>query len=103
MNSPSLRVKRDPDGEGGWIEAHEGDTVQGRLYFALFIDGSIGVEIVEVDPDCQRRGVATAMLVHLIELNPNTATYRAAIVSEASQRLFDSMAAKRPDITFDTD
>jgi ribosomal protein S18 acetylase RimI-like enzyme len=99
MTSPSIRVEPYRDGQGGMIEAHVGSTVQGWLYFALLADGSVGIDMVEVEPEYRERGVASMMLAHLIEMHPGVSTYRANTANEASQRLFDAMAEKRPDLT----
>lgn len=68
----------------------------------LIYTDSIYVQTIRTDPDWQRRGLATRLLLHIIdELQP--ATVRAGTVSEIADALFGRLASARPNIVFDID
>lgn len=81
MSDWDLSIEALPDNRGRWskrvVATIEGQVVgtleYGSLWEADEDDGTVGFGPVEVDPAYRRRGLATAMLDHVIEIEDPTA------------------------------
>lgn len=71
-----------------------------RIY--VYEDASIYVGAIETEPDRQHRGVATRLLLHVIDELKVTGV-RAGTVSFEAEGLFAKLERMRPDVAFDID